>query len=70
MVKNGIGAARIPRSDWQRDKLQQRSREMLYRVLNLKTTVAFLGSGLSVPYGYPAWGTTIARTSGDFWEPA
>ncbi len=51
MVENGIGAARIPRSEWRRNELQQRRREMLYRFLNLKTTVAFLGAGLSVPYG-------------------
>src|SRR5689334_10471727 len=28
---------------------------MLSRALNLKTLVAFVGSGMSVPLGYPTW---------------
>ncbi len=31
----------------------RRRRRMLYRVLNFKTTVAFVGAGLSRPMGYP-----------------
>jgi tetratricopeptide (TPR) repeat protein len=31
------------------------SRDMLARALNLRTTVAFLGSGCSSPLGYPNW---------------
>jgi hypothetical protein len=31
------------------------SRQMLLRALNLKTTIAVVGSGCSVPLGYPAW---------------
>jgi len=33
----------------------QRAREMLSRVLNLRSTVAFVGAGCSVPLGYPTW---------------
>ncbi|HEY0514044.1 MAG TPA: SIR2 family protein [Thermoanaerobaculia bacterium] len=31
------------------------SRQMLFRALNLKTTIAVVGSGCSVPLGYPTW---------------
>lgn len=54
-IENGIGAARIPRSEWPREQLQQRNREMLYRAMNLRTTVAVVGTGLSIPFGYPDW---------------
>jgi hypothetical protein len=33
----------------------QRARDMLSRVLNLRSTVAFVGAGCSVPLGYPTW---------------
>lgn len=32
-----------------------RARDMLSRVLNLRTAVAFVGAGCSVPLGYPTW---------------
>jgi hypothetical protein len=34
---------------------ERSSRNMLLRALNLKTTVAVIGSGCSVPLGYPKW---------------
>jgi tetratricopeptide (TPR) repeat protein len=38
-----------------REQRLERSKQMLARVLNLRTTVAFVGSGCSVPLGYPSW---------------
>ncbi|MCP4655120.1 MAG: NACHT domain-containing protein, partial [bacterium] len=38
-----------------REERIARSREMLFRALNLGTTVAFVGSGCSAPLGYPSW---------------
>ncbi len=38
-----------------RDDRIRRARDMLSRVLNLRTTVAFVGAGCSVPLGYPTW---------------
>lgn len=32
-----------------------RNRRMLWRALNLNTTIAFVGSGVSRAFGYPAW---------------
>jgi tetratricopeptide (TPR) repeat protein len=49
----GFGAGRIPREEWCRgatnrgEALDRRAREMLYRCLNIGTTVAFLGAGMS-----------------------
>lgn len=40
-----------------RDERIRRSRDMLSRVLNLGTTVAFVGAGCSIPLGYPSWKT-------------
>jgi len=34
---------------------QQRSRNMLLRALEQGTTIAFLGAGISQPFGYPDW---------------
>jgi tetratricopeptide (TPR) repeat protein len=34
---------------------EERSRIMLHRALNLRTTIAFVGSGCSSPLGYPSW---------------
>jgi tetratricopeptide (TPR) repeat protein len=42
--------AKLPRAE-----RLQRSREMLLRALSLETTIAFVGSGCSVPLGYPTW---------------
>lgn len=38
-----------------RKDLERRSRIMLARALNLRTVVAFIGSGCSAPLGYPVW---------------
>ncbi|HUR79716.1 MAG TPA: SIR2 family protein [Thermoanaerobaculia bacterium] len=52
----GFGAERIdPRAGATRGERQKRSRMMLSRALNLRTLVAFVGSGVSVPLGYPSW---------------
>src|SRR6185295_10393432 len=34
---------------------QQRSRNLLLRALEQDTTIAFLGAGISQPFGYPDW---------------
>ena len=55
--KTGLGAYRLPlpaEASWE-DRMQRNS-EMLSRVLNLRTTVAFIGAGCSIPLGYPSWG--------------
>jgi hypothetical protein len=54
----GLGAQKLgldPHAT--REQRIKRNREMLYRVLNLHTTVAFVGAGCSVPLGYPTWKT-------------
>jgi tetratricopeptide (TPR) repeat protein len=52
----GFGAERIqPPADASRADLVERRRMMLARALNLKTTVAFIGSGCSAAFGYPDW---------------
>ncbi len=38
-----------------RDDRIRRARDMLSRVLNLRTAVAFVGAGCSVQLGYPTW---------------
>jgi tetratricopeptide (TPR) repeat protein len=40
---------------WNYDLQQARHKEMLYRALNLGTTVAFLGAGCSLDFGLPDW---------------
>ncbi len=52
---NCFGAGRIPRDEWPDDALDRRAKEMLYRSLNVGTTVAFVGAGLSAGVGYPDW---------------
>jgi hypothetical protein len=37
-----------------------RSRVMLERALNLRTMIAFVGSGCSAPLGYPVWRTLVS----------
>ena len=37
------------------EELQIRSRQMLYRSLNIGNVVAVIGSGVSACYGYPGW---------------
>src|SRR6185295_11606449 len=34
---------------------EQLSRNMLLRALEQRTTIAFLGAGVSAPFGYPTW---------------
>ncbi|HEX8155380.1 MAG TPA: SIR2 family protein, partial [Thermoanaerobaculia bacterium] len=52
----GFGAERIePPVHATREEIIYRRRVMLARCLNLKTAVAFLGAGCSVPLGYPRW---------------
>jgi tetratricopeptide (TPR) repeat protein len=52
----GFGAHRLqPDPEATREERILRSREMLARVLNVRTLVAFLGSGCSAPLGYPTW---------------
>ena len=45
------------------------NRRMLLSVLDLETTVAFIGSGVSRPFGYPSW-DSFARGVIDFTETA
>lgn len=54
----GFGAERIePLPGTPREELIARNRMMLARALNLRTTVAFVGSGCSAALGYPVWRT-------------
>lgn len=57
----GFGAERIalPATASRQDVNHQRM-VMLARCLNMRTTVAFIGSGCSIPLGYPTW-TSLAR---------
>jgi len=52
----GFGAHKFE-PEWvaTRDERLRRTREMLSRVLNLRSTVALVGAGCSVPLGYPTW---------------
>ncbi len=53
----GFGAHKIElKPGATREERLRRSRAMLSRVLNLGTTVAFVGAGCSIPLGYPSWG--------------
>src|ERR1700687_1545569 len=57
----GFGAHKIElKPGATREERFHRSRAMLSRVLNLRTTVAFVGAGCSVPLGYPTW-TEVAK---------
>lgn len=69
-----FGAERFPLdSKATREARHQRSRVMLERALNLRTMIAFVGSGCSAPLGYPVWkglvsnviAETLARKKGD-----
>src|SRR5690242_14946788 len=57
----GFGAHKIELK-WgaTREDRIRRARDMISRVLNLRSTVAFVGAGCSVPLGYPTW-TKFAR---------
>jgi tetratricopeptide (TPR) repeat protein len=58
----GFGAHKLEPAPWaSRQSLLERRRTMLYRVLNMHTTVAFLGAGCSVPLGYPSWQQFVFR---------
>lgn len=53
-VRFGAHKQRPPR--WSnRDERQLHSIDMLCRVLNMRTTVAVVGSGCTIPLGYPTW---------------
>jgi len=53
---NGFGVHKLQlRPGMSREQRLERSRQMLARVLNLRTAIAFVGSGCSVPLGYPTW---------------
>jgi tetratricopeptide (TPR) repeat protein len=55
-VTVSLGAHRLrPRKNATREESLQRSREMLFHALSLRTTVAVVGSGCSAPLGYPTW---------------
>jgi len=58
----GFGTHRIePPLGTSHAEWMKRRRAMLHRVLKLRTTVAFVGAGCSVPLGYPTWkGLTMA----------
>jgi SIR2-like protein len=47
-------AYRLP-SKLGRETREQRSRNLLLRSLEQGTTIAFLGAGVSAPFGYPEW---------------
>ena len=52
----GFGAHKLElKPGASREDRIRRTRDMLSRVLNLRTTVAFVGAGCSVPLGYPTW---------------
>ena len=58
----GFGVHKLdPKPDASREERLQRSKQMLARVLNLRTTIAFIGSGCSAPLGYPTWKELTAR---------
>jgi hypothetical protein len=42
-------------------KAQRRAEEMLFRSLNSGRLVAFIGSGLSLPHGFPDWKTLLQQ---------
>jgi tetratricopeptide (TPR) repeat protein len=48
--------------DW--ETIQKLNIQRLARVLDLKTTIAFLGSGCSRPLGYPSWEDLVQVESG------
>jgi len=51
-----LGAHRMPLAvNASREERLERSREMLAHALNQGTTVAVVGSGCSIPLGYPSW---------------
>lgn len=56
-----FGVQRLPLKGTSRDERLQRIRDMLSRALNLRTTVAFIGAGCSVPLGYPTWAEFTQR---------
>lgn len=38
-------------------KRQKHTEDLLCRYLNMKTVIGFVGAGMSIPLGYPTWGT-------------
>jgi len=51
----GFGVHKLQPTGASREERRERSRQMLARVLNLHTALAFVGSGCSVPLNYPSW---------------
>ncbi len=45
--------SQMPRA-WH-DQFEGRALQMLYRALNTRRVVAVVGSGISIPWGYPSW---------------
>lgn len=51
-----LGAHRLPLSaEASREERLERSREMLFHALTQETVVAVVGTGCSMPLGYPSW---------------
>ncbi len=62
MPQSSLGAHRLPPApEASRAERLWRSREMLYHALNQGTTVAVVGSGCSIPLGYPSWKSFAAE---------
>jgi tetratricopeptide (TPR) repeat protein len=58
---NAFGTERFPYDrSASPDDQKKRIEIMLARALNLRTVVAFVGSGCSAPLGYPAWKALVA----------
>lgn len=52
----GFAVHKLPPNPWASpEERLELNRQMLARVLNLHTLVAFVGAGCSVPLGYPTW---------------
>src|SRR5260370_36871920 len=51
------------------EQRQKRSKEMLYRALNLRTVVGFIGSGCSVNAGMPDWQDLVREAVILGWVP-
>lgn len=49
------GLLQLGLDDLSDDEVQSRVRRMIARALNTERAVAFVGSGVSVAYGYPSW---------------
>ena len=60
-----FGTERFPPNELaSREDREQRTMIMLARALNLRTVVAFVGSGCSAPLGYPPWRQLVKQVVG------